>query len=786
VARRATPVPSESGALRKVGWALVVSLLSGILLAGLAFPVVGGLGLAAKAGARQFTTLPSDLDTPELSNRSRVLAADGSVLATFYRVNRVSVPMSAIPQDMRDAVVAIEDSRFYQHHGVDYKGTLRAALTNLKSGGVAQGGSTLTQQYVKNALLEAAEGDKAAEEAARGISIDRKLREARYALALERKLPKEEILHRYLDIAYFGNGVYGVGTAATYYFGKPVQELTLAESALLAGVVQNPARNPASSSTAVRRAVIDRRNTVLARMQELGYISGSARRKAAASRLPKITPTKVGQDCGASDVKAPFFCDYVRHELQDTEVGAALGATPKERIAALFGGGLTIKTSLDPKIQRSAQRAVNQAVPAKDPSKVYAATDIVEPGTGHIKAMAQDRRYGENEKQGQTQLNYATGGGFGGFQPGSTFKAFFLAAALQEGLPLSTSYYSPATYTPDPERCPYTPDASGEAYEVSNAEEDEAGTFDMVTGTHASVNTYYVQLAEQIGVEKPLALAESLGVRQIEFGKVTPLPRICSSVLGSVTASPLAMAGAYAAFAAHGKFCPPRAVLGIETSDGKELDVPPVACKQAMEARIADTVTSVLEGVVGGSDLHRTGRGAAITDGRPVAGKTGTTNNSQAAWFIGYTPQLASAVVLTKKNPTALTGITINGSYYTQVYGGTIPADIFSASMSGALQGEPVESFNAADTTVAQGTGQGVPDVAGLSYDEAFSVLRAAGLAPTAGRHVLSSLSAELVPYTYPRAGSPATPGTTVYVYRSLGRTTSGPSTPYGTSPTPN
>ena len=770
MARPVSSAPSESSGLRKVGWALVVSLLSGVLLAGLAFPVVGGLGLAAKSGAEQFTTLPSDLDTPELSNRSVVLASDGSVLATFYRVNRVSVPMSEIPQDLRDAVVAIEDSRFYQHNGVDYKGTLRAALTNLKSGGVAQGGSTLTQQYVKNALLEAAEGDEAAEEAARGISIDRKLREARYALALERKLPKDEILHRYLDIAYFGNGVYGAGTASTYYFDKPVSQLTLAESALLAGVVQNPARNPASSSKSVRRAVVDRRNTVLGRMRDLGYISDSARRKAATSRLPRTTPTKVGQDCGAADVRAPFFCDYVRHELQDTEVGAALGDTPQERITALFGGGLTIKTALDPKVQRSAQRAVNQAVPPKDPSKVYAATNIVEPGTGHIKVMAQNTRYGETEKKGQTQLNYATGGSYGGFQPGSTFKAFFLATALQEGLPLSTSFYSPPTYQPDIDRCPYTPEPDGKPYEISNAEEDEAGTFDLSTGTHASVNTFYAQLAEEIGVEKPLALAEDLGVRLIESGKETSLLRTCSAVLGSATVNPLSMAGAYAAFAAHGKHCAPRAVLGIQTADGKELDVPRIKCKQVMEAGVADTVTSVLTGVVGGSDPHRTGRGAAITDGRPVAGKTGTTNDSRAAWFIGYTPQLASAVVLTKKFPTELTGITINGSYYTQVYGGTIPADIFSDAMSGALEGEPVEQFAAPGAPVVSSIiGQSVPDVTGLSYDEAFAVLRAAGLTPTAGRHESSSLPAELVTRTYPSAGASAPAGTTVYVYRSLG-----------------
>ena len=428
---------SSAGVLARLGLGVALSLLAGVLLAGLAAPLVGGVGLAAKATADDFVALPTQLETPALSTRSQVLAADGSVLATFYRVNRISVPLRDIPLSMRQALVAIEDSRFYEHKGVDYKGTLRAAATNVRSGGVTQGGSTLTQQYVKNALLEAANGDKAGVEAARGRSVDRKLREARYALALERKLPKNEILHRYLDIAYFGNGVYGVGTAANYYFDKPVSKLTLAESALLAGVVQNPTRyNIASSEGAVRRDVVDRRNVVLRRMADLGNISEAARARAAGSRLPRITPTKVGQDCGAADVTAPFFCQYVRHELEDTDVGAALGATRQERQQKLLGGGLTIRTSLDPDDQRAAQRTVDAKVPADDPSKVHAAIDMVEPGTGHIKAMAVNRPYGE--KKGQTQVNYATGGTYG-FQPGSTFKPFFLAAALHEGLPLSTS-----------------------------------------------------------------------------------------------------------------------------------------------------------------------------------------------------------------------------------------------------------------------------------------------------------------------------------------------------------
>ncbi len=251
--------------------ALVVCVIAGLLLAALAFPVVGSVGLAVKAGADEFLVLPAELETPPLAERSRILAADGSVLATLYSQNRVMVPLADVPEQTRKAVIAIEDSRFYAHNGVDPKGTLRAAIANAKANGVAQGGSTLTQQYVKNALLQAADTEQE-QDAAREVSIERKLREARYALAIERQLSKDEILERYINIAYYGNGVYGLGTAASYYFGKPVQELTVAEGALLAGIVQSPGRyDPLKNLD----AALERRNVVLGRMADLGF---SARR----------------------------------------------------------------------------------------------------------------------------------------------------------------------------------------------------------------------------------------------------------------------------------------------------------------------------------------------------------------------------------------------------------------------------------------------------------------------------------------------------------------------------
>ncbi len=761
-------LPSPAGVLPRVGLALLVSVLAGVLVAGLAAPAIGGLGLAVKAGADDFLSLPAELDTPALASRSRVLAVDGSVLATFYSVNRLEVPLASIPVTMRQAIVAIEDIRFYEHNGVDYKGTLRAAITNLRSGAVAQGGSTLTQQYVKNALLQSAT-DKAGQVAATDRSADRKLREARYALALEQKLSKDEILHRYLEIAYFNNGVYGIGTAAQYYFNKPVEQLTLAESALLAGVVQNPGLYDVSSKDPlVTAALLVRRNLVLSRMRDTGAITEQTRLETSALPLPVVNPVKVGQDCGAPGVVAPFFCDYVRHELEDTPVGAALGADRTTRARRLFAGGLTIQTTLDPRVQSAAQKAVDTQLPNGDPSGIAAASDVVEPGLGAIRAMVVNRPYGENKAKGQTQVNLATGGTFG-VQPGSTFKAFFLASALQQGIPLSTQFVSPAKYSSPANGCPKAD--NGRQFVLSNAGDSESGTFDLRTGTYDSVNTFYAQIAERTGLDKPLALAESLGVKQLDRGQEKPLPRVCSAFLGSATVSPLAMAGAYAAFAAHGVYCAPRAVLSVTGPDGKALAVPPTSCTQAIEPGVADTVTSVLTGVIDGNSPGRTGSGASI--GRPAAGKTGTTDSSLAAWFVGYTPQYSTATWIGHvPNPTAMTNIKINGRGYAQVYGGTLPASIWRQTMLEASAPLPVKGFQPADPNVADGNtaaGASVPDVTGRSYDDAVRLLTAAGLQPAPGRAVPSGLAAGRVVYTAPRAGRNAPPGSTVYVYRSTG-----------------
>lgn len=743
--------------LVRVALALAVSVLAGVVLAGLAFPVIGGLGLIGKGAAEAFNVLPEKPPALSLSQRSRILDKNGNLLATLFTENRVQVTLDSVPLQARQALIAIEDNRFYEHRGIDIKGTLRALARNSSSGSVQQGGSTLTQQYVKNMLIEQAR-TRAGQKAAVERTAKRKLQEAKYALYLERTMSKDDILEGYLNIAYYGSGVYGIGTAASHYFGIPVSKLDLAQGALLAGMVQNPRRFDPSQHP---KAAVTRRNTVLARMQQLGYLTGADAATASREAL-RLHVTNQKSGCEAPGVNAAFFCDYIRRYLEEGPAGAALGDTRQERQERLLAGGLTIRTTLDPQAQAAAQQAVDSQVPAGDPFQAVAVADTVEPGTGAVRAMAVDRVFGD--KPGQTKVNYALGGSVG-FQGGSTFKAFVLARALQMGISEHLTLYAPPKYCPKA----FTYIVNGECG-VSNAGgEGEAGTFDMVSATWDSVNTYFIQLEERTGLVTPPGLADALGVRSLANGTPELLPKTYASfVLGSPQVSPLAMAAAYAAFAQHGMYCPPRPVISIVDAKDQPIVLKNDPCMQVLEPAVADTVTSILRGVIDGPEPNRTGASASI--GRPAAGKTGTTNDSTAAWFVGYTPQLSTAVWVGKSTPAAMTKVVINGTYYPQVYGGTIPAAIWRSTMNGALAGVPVEHFAGADLAVSLGKNETVPNVLGQSVAAASDILRQAGFAVAVGGGVAAGpIPAGAVGATFPAPGATAPTGTTVTIGPSTG-----------------
>lgn len=660
-----------------------VTGLAGVVLAVVLFPIVGAAGLATKTFTNSFERMPAYLSTPTPPGDTRFLDADGRVIATFYSEDRVSVPLSAIAPDEQRAIVAIEDSRFWQHGALDLHGILRAALTDLFTGHTSQGASTLTQQYVKNILLEQAKS-QGAYAAVEADTLSRKVREARYAVALEGRMSKSQILDGYLNLVYFGDGAYGIQSAAWRYFSTTAARLTLDQAALLAGLVQDPSGYDPFVDPQAARA---RRDMVLARMASLQMVSAQEASRAEAAPLG-LRPGGTNEGCEGTI--APFFCSFVRNELLSDP---ALGKTRAERAAALMDGGLTVQTTLNPRVQQAAQRAVDSVVPPS--SQIATAVDMVQPGTGRVEGMAIDRGFGSGRDQ--TQVNLATGGGLG-YPAGSTFKLFTLAAAIEQHVPLSLTLYAPPHLVMNNFPACGT-GAVFPPYPVSNAEAAEGGTFSLVRATWESVNTYYVQLERKVGLCAPYQLATSMGVRQ---GSGALLADVPSFTLGSNSVSPLAMAGAYATIAAHGLFCPPTGIVSVTGPHGAKVPYSAGRCQQVIPASVADTVTSVLRGVIDGPDPARTGASAGI--GRPAAGKTGTTDGFSAAWFDGYTPQLAAAVWV--GNPAGgfahpLRNITVNGRFYPQVFGADLPAQVWRLAMSEALAGVPVEAFTGAGASLA-------------------------------------------------------------------------------------
>ena len=702
------------GLLGLIGAFIVGSIGAGAIVGLMLMPFAGAAGVVTRDLVTDFESLPASLSTPPLPERSVILASDGSLLATLYYQNRVEVPLESIAPVMRQAIVAIEDARFLEHNGVDARGVVRALARNTTAGGIEQGSSTLTMQYIKNVLVNQATSAEELE-AARGDSFTRKVREARLALALEKRFGKGEILARYLNIAYFGSGAYGVEAAARRYFSKPAADLNLTEAATLAGIVKapstyDPLRNPENAT--------QRRNLVINRMAQLGYISPEQAERAKAVPMEEVLdPSRTSNGCTSS--YAPFFCDYV---LQTILTNEAFGATPEEREAFLRRGGYTIRTTLDPNVQRAATDTVNEYIPPTDESRKAAAITMIEPGSGNIIAMTQNREWGTSGV-GKTTYNYNTDrsmGGTIGMQAGSTFKIFTLAAALEAGVspyePINSP--SPATFegfVNCETGVPFPP--------VTVRNSTTGGTLTMAQATAFSTNTYFMAINERTGLCRPAEIAEAMDVYT---GSGEPLPRVPSLTLGSAEVTPLAMANAYATFAAHGLYCKPRSILEVRDRDQRRLPVPAEQCTQVVDRPVADSVTELLIGVVDGPISGRTGARMSLGD-RPVAGKTGTTNESAAVWFAGYTPQVAAAVWVGDPRggfAHPLKDITINGVFYNQVFGGTLPGPIWKASMEAAHANKPIQAFTL-DTGLPTSvfTVNKVPDLRGLATTEEMIAL---------------------------------------------------------------
>jgi penicillin-binding protein 1A len=657
----------------------------------------------------------------------------------FAEQDRTDRPLKDIPPALRQAVIATEDRRFYEHSGVDAMGIMRALFTDLKEGSRAQGGSTITQQYVKQAFVT---DEK---------TLKRKVSEALLARKLERKYTKDQILELYLNTIYFGRGAYGVEAASVAYFGKTTPQLTLPEAAFLAGLIQSPnGYDPTTNPD----GALKRRNTVLMLMRDQGYISADDYEKAVA------TPIELAK-AKHTPATAPYFLEWVRSQL-----------VAKYGQDAVYRGGLRVYTTLDLKMQKAAEKAIAAELDRKgDPS---AALVAIRPSTGEVLAMVGGRDF---TKQ---QFNVAVQGRR---QPGSAFKPFVLASALSDKI-------SPEqTFNAGPARLKLP---NGQTWKVTGS----SGTMRLRKATEKSVNSVFARLILRDGPENAVATAHKLGITE----EIEEVPAIA---LGGLEhgVSPLSMAAAYSTFANAGTAIAPHSITKVAKADGVILMEARPKKTQALQPAVSYLVTDILRGVI----RNGTGRNAAI--GRPAAGKTGTTEKNNDAWFVGYTPDLAAAVWMGYPDGTK----PMNSVHGIRVTGGSFPAEIWARFMQDALKNTPGTPFKQPSglkratidlqtglvaTPYCPQTGQAlflagqlpkscdlhatapkviVPNVVGLTKDAAIAALRKLSLAFTAIEKEFTNVTAGTVAEQTPRPGSVATSSTVVTIVVSKGNAVAPP-----------
>ena len=704
--------------------AAVVVATAGLTAIVIAPPFIGaGLGVQEldrrlRAAGADFTRIP------QFPERSTIYANDGTtVLARVYLDNREIVRLEDISKKARRAVLAIEDSTFYSHGALNLASIFRAFVENVRADEVVQGGSTITQQLVKQTLgLDPND-----------VSFERKFQEAALAIQVERQYTKDRIFEMYLNYVFFGNNVYGIGTASEFYFHKPASELTLREGALLAGLI----RAPAYYDPVVRpRKAKLRRDDVLNRMIALGPRWLPDEKGQRIKELPLGLPKNVGE---ISLPTPPFLVNYVRDQIVEDPNGwyTVLGETEQERKRSLSRGGLDIITTLDPDWLRAAERAANQPwartplYPNHDPPADVGLVSV-DVESGAILTMLSGKDY-ETDKVNTVTTPH---------QPGSSFKPYVLAAAFENGIP-PTSRYSGAQGTIDDERC----ETQGEPWVVINAEGSSRGEIDLYEATADSVNAAFARLILDAGLENTVDVAQRMGVK-------SPLVPVCSLATGSVGISPLDQASGFQTLANSGIHCKPYAVSEIRRGEQILFRQRP-DCERAISRANADLITTILEGVV----THGTAA-SVFSSGWgpwPVVGKTGTADLNTNVWFVGYTRQVSTAVwVGSQGRPFPL-----REYFGSDVFGSTVAAPIWKAFMLQVLAGMPAVDFT--DPELVQ-----VPSVIGLTEGEARAVLRQANLGVRVSS-VDSYRTAGTVAEQTPSAGTQTIAGATVTIFLSTG-----------------
>ena len=660
---------------------LSVSALMGVVGAGMLVPVAGPTALVAKSVPSVFNELPGDLQTVAPAEESQLLDSSGAVIAHFYDKQRIVVPSANIADVMKKAIVAIEDKRFYEHNGVDATGIARALVSNLGDSG-RQGASTITQQYVRNSLAERGylEGDADQVSAATEQTTERKLREIKYALALEKTQSKDEILTGYLNIAPFGPITYGVEAASQRYFSKSASELNYLEAALLAGLVQSPVQyDPLTHPEAAQ----ERRDTVLATMLDQGVITQEEYDEGIATSVDSMLhPTVSSEGCSGADSSKAYFCDYVLSQFLEDPT---FGATRIERERLLKTQGITIRTTLDTAKQDAAYASLTNAIPVGDASGLNDALVSLDPRTGKVLAMAQNTTYGI--ESGQTMANYSADGNF---QVGSTFKVFTLLQWFKEGHSAYETVGSANTFYPNGSFKCDGRSITTEGYQVNDLA-GKTGTMNVVRATGQSVNQAFVNMASRVDFCSIFETAYDMGIT--EDGEVpAPFP---ANILGSVSSSPLHMASVFATIANSGQQCKPQSIESVTDRDENVLKEFAADCKEVISPDLANKTAALLTASAG--QYYTSTR---LGDGRPFAAKSGTTDGHANTWLTGFTPSLATSVWVGHGDNSSqeVSGVVINGVYHSEIFGETyVGQNIWAPYMTQALAGTPVEAVSNAN-----------------------------------------------------------------------------------------
>ena len=644
----------------------------------------------------RFENGPDEFPEPaalEAGQISRVFDVNGQQIGQFEEFSQnVPVRQSDIPQYLKQAVIAAEDRSFYSHGGVSLRALIRAASADLRNQEFVQGGSTITQQYVRNAYT----GKK--------HTIGRKVREVVVAGQFDRRMDKEEILFRYLSTIYLGEGSYGVGAASENYFRKPVSQLSLSESALLAGLIPAPSRYEPRGDPAQAE---EKRQLVLDKMRDQGYITTEQHADASAQRVwavPNAAPSRpatVIHPPHRGGTRYPYFMDYLRRYLV-----ARYGPT------TVFRGGLQVHSTLDPKMQAAAEKAIAASLGGTSPPLEMALT-AVQPETGYVRAMVGGRDFSAPGGQANLALGGCTRpperfkskvdvsatcwepksqivGGGSGRQAGSAWKPFVLAAALAKGVPENKTYPAPSSFR-------FKGCTGTQGCTIQNYEGSGGGSANLRTATAKSINTVYAQLIRDVGVKETADMAKRLGISSAWVA--TPEIQGPSYAIGTQEVSPLDMASAFGVFAHQGKRAPATPVEWIDVPGRSSLeDNRRRSPDRVLDQSVANQVTDILRGVITG------GTGTRADIGRPAAGKTGTAQEWRDAWFVGYTPQLSAAVWIGNRDrPTSLFGINGVG----RVTGGSIPAETWKNFMLEALKDVPPTDFAGVTPLPAPAPGPG-------------------------------------------------------------------------------